>query len=101
MVERQVGSQNKGFKISSLFAGFVTTADAAARGNYGMLDQLAALQWVQANIGAFGGDPRQVTIFGESAGAHSVGLHLVSPLSRGTYFCNGPKFKRWLILREQ
>jgi neuroligin len=63
--------------------GFATTADAAARGNYGMLDQLAALQWVQANIGAFGGDPRQVTIFGESAGAHSVGLHLVSSLSEG------------------
>jgi para-nitrobenzyl esterase len=55
------------------------------RGNYGFMDQLAVLKWVQRNIGAFGGDPKQVTIFGESAGGGSVLVHLVSPMSRGLF----------------
>lgn len=55
-------------------------------GNYGMLDQQLALQWVQDNIEAFGGDPLQVLLFGESAGAISVGLHLLSiPSSEGLF----------------
>jgi para-nitrobenzyl esterase len=54
-------------------------------GNYGLLDQIAAMQWVQRNIGAFGGDPSRVTVFGQSAGAESIFIHLVSPQSKGLF----------------
>ena len=62
--------------------GFLTTGDSAAPGNYGMLDQVEALKWVNENIKHFGGNPDKVTIFGASSGGTSVSLHLLSPLSR-------------------
>ncbi|KAL6055278.1 hypothetical protein STEG23_007298 [Scotinomys teguina] len=65
--------------------GFFSTGDQHARGNWGYLDQVAALRWVQQNIAHFGGNPDQVTIFGESAGGTSVSSHVVSPMSQGLF----------------
>ncbi|XP_045747059.1 liver carboxylesterase 1 [Mirounga angustirostris] len=65
--------------------GFFSTGDEHSRGNWGHLDQLAALRWVQENIANFGGNPGSVTIFGESAGGESVSVLVLSPLAKNLF----------------
>ncbi|XP_029687936.1 carboxylesterase 3 isoform X2 [Takifugu rubripes] len=65
--------------------GFLSTGDDHAKGNWGLLDQLAALRWVQENIEAFGGDPQAVTIAGESGGAISASILTLSPKAEGLF----------------
>uniref|UniRef100_UPI003AAFB1AC cocaine esterase-like n=1 Tax=Centroberyx gerrardi TaxID=166262 RepID=UPI003AAFB1AC len=65
--------------------GFLSTGDEHAQGNWGFLDQIAALKWVQENIEAFGGDPRSVTIAGESAGGISASILTLSPQAKGLF----------------
>nr|XP_032516840.1 juvenile hormone esterase-like [Danaus plexippus plexippus] len=65
--------------------GFLYLNTEEIPGNAGMKDQVAALRWVKTNIKQFGGDPDNITIFGESAGGASVSFHLVSPMSKGLF----------------
>jgi len=77
------------YRVGAL--GFLAHPDLTAEsphhssGNYGLLDQVAALRWVKRNIGAFGGDPANVTIMGQSAGSMSVALLQVDPLAKGLF----------------
>ncbi|NP_001165389.1 carboxyl/cholinesterase 1 precursor [Bombyx mori] len=73
--------------------GFLCTETKEVPGNAGMKDQVAALRWVKSNIAHFGGNPDQVTIFGQSAGGASVALHTLSPLSKGL-------FKRAIVMSD-
>ncbi|XP_070581210.1 acetylcholinesterase-like [Ptychodera flava] len=65
--------------------GYLSTMDEVSPGNYGMLDQIAAMQWVKENIEHFGGDKDSITVFGQSAGSASIGMHLLSPKSTGLF----------------
>ncbi|MFY1688248.1 carboxylesterase/lipase family protein [Plantactinospora sp. WMMB782] len=65
--------------------GFLGLPEFGGKGNFGFADQVAALRWVRTNAAAFGGDPRNVTVFGESAGAMSICSHLTSPDAEGLF----------------
>ena len=82
-----VVSMNYRLGIFGFFAHPALAAESGrdASGNYGLLDQVAALTWVQQNISAFGGDPNNVTLFGESAGSYSVSVQMASPLAKGLF----------------
>ncbi len=82
-----VVSMNYRLGIFGFFANAALAAESGngSAGNYGLFDQLAALKWVQKNIAAFGGDPANVTIFGESAGSFSVSGLMASPLAKGLF----------------
>ncbi|XP_037917727.1 esterase FE4-like [Hermetia illucens] len=79
--------------------GFLSTGTEDCPGNFGMKDQTMMLRWVKKNIEAFGGNPNDVTIFGESAGGGSVGYHIFSPLSKGLFhkaiLQSGTNFNEW------
>ncbi|KAM3957249.1 juvenile hormone esterase-like [Aphomia sociella] len=83
LLDRDVVYVAINYRLGSL--GFLSTGDALAPGNNGFKDQVMALRWVQRNIKAFGGDPNLVTIAGCSAGAASVMLHMISPMSEGLF----------------
>jgi para-nitrobenzyl esterase len=78
-----------GYRVGAL--GYLATSALSKEspdhmsGDYGLLDQIAALQWVRRNIGAFGGDPNRVTLFGQSAGAMSISLLAASPWAKGLF----------------
>lgn len=76
-----------------LSLGYLSAGDDILPGNLGMKDQVTALKWVQEYISDFGGDPQQVTLFGESAGSASVHFHMFSPLSKG----NVARNSEWII----
>ena len=67
------------------YPGLTTESDRRAAGNFGVMDSIAALQWVQRNIAAFGGDPKRVTVFGESAGAGLVANLMTIPQNKGLF----------------
>ena len=84
-------------------AGFLSTGDQAAKGNYGLLDQIQALRWLNENVGHFGGDPQRITIFGSGAGAACVSLLILSHHSEGIFLpFRGPPTSHWgpQILQE-
>jgi para-nitrobenzyl esterase len=84
LAERGLVVVNMNYRVGAL--GFLAypelTAESGASGNYGLLDQVAALEWVRENIGRFGGDPRRVMVAGQSAGAMSVYLLTASPMAK-------------------
>ena len=86
LAEKGVIVVNFGYRLNVY--GYYAAEDLAAEspngttGNYGLLDQIAALQWVKDNIAVFGGDPENITIAGESAGSSSVNALCVSPLAK-------------------
>ncbi|KAM7360189.1 juvenile hormone esterase-like [Cochliomyia hominivorax] len=71
------------YRLGSL--GFLATGTSEAAGNMGLKDQVIALRWVQQHIENFGGDPNSVTLLGYSAGSWSIGLHVVSPMTKGLF----------------
>jgi len=80
-------SANYRLGVFGFFAHPELTAESKhhVSGNYGLMDQVAALKWVHDNIARFGGDPRNITIFGESAGSLDINVLLTSPLTKGLF----------------
>lgn len=82
-MERDIVLVTLNYRLASL--GFLATGTADAPGNMGVKDQVLALRWIQDHIERFGGDPKSVTLWGYSAGSFSIGLHMISPMSKGLF----------------
>lgn len=83
LLDRDVVLVTINYRLASL--GFMSTGTEGAPGNNGFKDQAIALRWIRDHIAKFGGDPDNVTLMGQSAGARSVAMHLVSPMSQGLF----------------
>lgn len=103
LLDRKVVLVTCNYRLGSL--GFLSTGTKHAPGNNGLKDQVACLRWVQKNIARFGGDPNSVTLMGHGAGAISVSLHLISPMSRGLFhkviLMDGSATAQWKVPRSQ
>lgn len=73
------------FFLLHITLGFLSTGDQSCPGNFGLKDQVLALKWIKRNIKAFGGDPSSITLMGSSAGAVSIHMHMMSPMSEGLF----------------
>ncbi|KAG8196300.1 hypothetical protein JTE90_023852 [Oedothorax gibbosus] len=78
--------------------GFLPVMEGSARGNYGLTDQVAALHWIQENIAEFGGDPKNVTLFGQGHGAACVNFLVLSPMSKGSSLFPAGLFQRAIMM---
>lgn len=83
LMDRDIVLVTLEYRLASL--GFMATGTADAPGNMGLKDQVIALRWIRRHIEKFGGDPKGVTLWGYSAGSISVGLHMLSPMSKGLF----------------
>ncbi|XP_050348637.1 juvenile hormone esterase-like [Nymphalis io] len=102
LVNKNVILVTLNYRLGAL--GFLCLDTEEIPGNAGMKDQIAALRWIQNNIQKFGGDPNNVTIFGESAGAACTSYHLISPMSVGLFkraiIQSGSLTNRWAICQK-
>lgn len=85
--------------------GFFSLDNKQFKGNYGLKDQLMMMKWIQENIHYFGGDNKKVTVFGDGAGAASIGFHMMSPLSKGMFqqaiMQGGTQYNQWALQDKQ
>ncbi|BFZ11239.1 hypothetical protein BsWGS_14280 [Bradybaena similaris] len=91
------------YRLNAL--GFLSTGDRYSPGNYGMFDQIKALQFVKKTIRAFRGNPDKITLMGQSAGAASVGMHILSPRSVGLFnqaiMLSGSEMSEWAVIKTE
>lgn len=103
LIDRNIVLVTINYRLGTL--GFLSTGTHQAPGNNGLKDQVEALRWVQANIAQFGGDPNKVTLMGHGAGAISVSLHMVSPMSKDLFhrviLMDGAATAQWKVPRSQ